>query len=157
MIIQIDDWKFRVLTVSNRRYYVREVAEHCTCAWCRNFYQSVDDQYPDLRSFLDRFGIHIEAPAELLAPNPMLCSCYYGVYGEILEQGSGDILVNGVAISPQTPEEAMVNTDMEGPIFFLQVGCMTLPWVLDEPIEEAESPAKSQNFIQRLLRRWITE
>lgn len=157
MIIQIDDWKFQVFTVSNRRYYAREAAEHCTCAWCRNFYQSVDGEYPNLRPFLDRFGIHIEAPDEMLAPNPTLCDCYYGVMGEILEWGSGDILVDGVAISPQTREEAMVNTEMEGPVFFLQVGTMMLPWVLDEPMEESESPAKSQNYIQRLLRRWITE
>ena len=157
MIIQIDDWKFQVFTVSNRRYYAREAREHCTCAWCRNFYESVDGQYPELRSFLDRFGVHIEAPEEMMAPTPNLCDCYYPVCGEILRQGSEDITVNGVTVSPLTREEAMVNTEMEGPVFYLQVGCMVLPWVLDEPMEETDSPAKSQNFIQRLLRRWITE
>ena len=157
MIIQIDDWKFQVFTVSNRRYYAREAAEHCTCAWCRNFYESVDGQYPNLRPFLERFGVHIEAPDEMMAPNPTLCDCYYGVCGEILKQGSGDIWVDGVSVSPLTLEEAMVDTHMDGPVFFLQVGCMMLPWVLEEPMDAAESPEKEKNFIQRLLRRWITE
>ena len=157
MIIQIEDWRFQVFTVSNRRYYAREATEHCTCAWCRNFYQSVDARYPDLRSLLDRFGIHIEAPEESMAFSPTLCSNYYSVCGEILQWGSGDILVNGVSVTPETEEQSGVDVDRDGPVFFLRVGPMTLPWVLDEPMEEADSPAKGKAFVQRLLQRWITE
>lgn len=157
MIIQIDDWKFQVFTVTNRRYYAREWEDRCQCAWCRNFCRGVDTAYPSLRGFLDQFGVHVEAPDEMMAYTPTLCHGYYAVCGEILERGNGDIMIDGVAVSPQTGEEAMVNTTMDSPTFFLQVGCMMLPWVLDEPMEEADSPARGKKFLQRLLSRWIEE
>ena len=157
MIIHIDDWKFHAFSVSNRRFYAQKLEDHCDCAWCRNFYQSVDSAYPDLRPFLEQFGVHLNAPSEMIAFSPTLCTCYYVVCGDILEQGSADIVINGITVSPLTKEEALVNTDMEGPTYFLQVGTLSLPWVLEEPMEQADSPAKGKNMIQRLLRRWIDE
>ena len=157
MFIHINDWKFHAFSVSNKRFYTQKLEDRCECAWCRNFYQSLDSAYPDLRPFLDQFGIIMEAPSEIIALSPTLCTCYYVVCGSISERGSEDIVINGVTISPLTKEEALVNTDMEGPIYFLQVGAISLPWVLDEPMEQADSPAKGKNMIQRLLRRWIDE
>ena len=157
MFIRIDDWKFHAFSVSNRRFYADQLSDHCDCAWCRNFYRAVDSAYPDLRPFLDQFGILMDAPTEILAFSPTLCTCYYAVCGDILEQGSEDIIINGITISPLTKEEALVHTEMEGPVYFLQVGTLSLPWVLDESMELADSPAKGKNMIQRLLRRWIEE
>lgn len=154
MIIEIDGWKFQVFDVATRKYYTREVADHCNCAYCRNFYAAIDAVSPALRPFLSQFGVHIEAPDEMISFSPTLCSNYYGVCGRILERGEGPIMVDGISVEPQTAEEAMVNTELE-PCFFLYVGCMTLTWVLDEPMEEADSPAKTQNAISRLLGRWI--
>lgn len=157
MILQIDDWKFQIFEVATRKHYARQLAEHCQCAWCRNFYEAVDGAYPNLRPFLDRFGVHIEAPEEMMAFTPTLCINYYAVCGEILERGGEDIVIDGVTVTPQTWEEAKVNTALSEPCFFLEAGCMTLPWVLGEPMEEADSPAKGKNFIQRLLGRWISD
>lgn len=156
MIIEINDWKFQVFDVATRKYYAREAAEHCNCAYCRNFYAAVDCQYPDLRSFLARFGVHIEAPDEMMSFTPTTCSNYYAVCGRILEQGSEPITVGGVTVEPETAEQATVNTRCPEPYFLLYTGVMTLPWVLDEPMEEANSPAKDSNPITRLLSRWIT-
>lgn len=157
MILQIDDWKFQVFDIATRKYYARELAAHCDCAYCRNFYETVDGEYPEMRGFLARFGVHIEAPDEMMSFTPTRCSNYYAVCGKILEQGEGPISISGVPVEPQTAEEAMVNTDCPGPCFFLCVGCMTLPWVLDEPMEDADSPAKGKDPIQQLLGRWITD
>lgn len=157
MILCIDGWKFQVFTVTTRKHYAREVREHCTCAWCRNFYMAADLKYPEIRPFLDRFGVHMEAPEEMLSFTPTLCANYYAVCGEILERGDGPILVNGISVEPLTSEEAMINRDREVPWFYLYVGCMTLSWVLEESMEEADSPAKTKNPIVRLLSRWITE
>lgn len=157
MILQFDDWKFRIFEVATRKYYAREVSEHCECAYCRNFYASVDLKYPEMRPFLKEFGVHIEAPDETISFGPTMCANYYAVSGSILERGTGPIYVSGVPIDPETCTEAMVNTECPDPCFFLNVGCMTLPWVLDEPMEQAQSPASERNPVQRLLRRWITE
>lgn len=154
MILEIDDWKFRIFDVTTRKYYAREVAEHCQCAYCRNFYASVDAAYPELRPFLNRFGIHIEAPEEMLSFRPTLCSNYYTVCGEILETGDEPINIGNISIEPMTPEDALVDTDLD-PCFVLYVSTMNLPWVLDEPMDSADSPAKEQDAISRLLRRWM--
>lgn len=157
MIIELEGWKFHVFEVTVRKYYAKQYADNCRCSWCRNFYRAVDQKYPNLRGTLDRFGVHVEAPDEMMAFSPTMCAAYYAVCGSILKRGEGPIIVDGISIEPQEKEESMVNFQEEWPVFFLYVGCMTLPWVLDEPVEEADSPAKGKNFIQRLLQRWITE
>ena len=154
MILQIDGWKFQVFSVATRKYYAKEYAEHCSCAYCRNFYAAVDGKYPQLRGFLDRFGVHVEAPDEMISFRPTLCSNYYSVCGEILERGEEPIELGGITVEPMAWEEAMTDTDLD-PCFFLYVSTMDLPWVLDEPMEKAVSSAKEQDAISRLLQRWI--
>ena len=105
---------------------------------------------------MEQFGLRLDAPDEMIALTPTLCSNYYAVCGSILEGGAEPITVDGITVEPQLSGEAMVNTTLD-PVFFLYVGCMELPWVLDEPMEQADSPAKRKNPIQRLLSRWITE
>jgi len=156
MIVELGDWKFQVFEVTNRKYYAEQYHDRCDCAWCRNFYASVDKNYPNLRGFLNKFGVKVDAPDEVIAFSPTLCSNYYAVCGSILNRGEEIITVDGIAIEPQFSQEAIVNTTLE-PVFFLYVGCMDLPWVLDEPMEQSDSPAKRKNPIQRLLYRWITE
>ena len=156
MVIRIADWEFQIFEVTNRKYYAEQKRDRCDCAWCRNFYQSVDQAYPELRGFLEQFSVKVDAPDEMMAFTPTLCSNYYAVCGKILRRGEEPFSVNGVSIEPQTMQEAMVNTSLD-PVFFLYVGCLSLPWVLPEPMKEADSPAKYKNPIQRLLGRWITE
>ena len=99
MILEIDGWKFQVFDVTTRKYYAREVADHCTCATCRNFYQTVDQVYPELRPFLARFGVHVEAPEEMMTPIQTICDCYYTVCGKILEAGEEPIAVGNRSIA----------------------------------------------------------
>ena len=136
MILEIDGWKFQVFDVTTRKYYAREVAGHCTCATCRNFYQTVDSVCPELRSFLARFGAHVEAPEKMSAPIQTMCDCYYVVCGRILEAGEEAITMGNTLVYPQTWEEAMVDTDMDEPCFFLFASPLNVPWVLDEPMEK---------------------
>ena len=157
MVLQVNDWQFQLFEVTQRKYYARERLEHCTCAWCRNYYESVDAKYPDLRPLMERFAVDIEAPCEMIALSPTLCNAYFAVSGKIIKRGEGPILVDGLTVEPLESGESMVNFQEDWPVFFLYVSYMTLPWVLDEPMEEADSPAKGQKFVQRLLSRWITE
>ena len=108
MILEIDGWRFQVFDVTTRKYYAREVAGHCTCATCRNFYQTVDKVYPELRPFLAQFGAHVEAPEEMSAPIQTMCDCYYAVCVSILEAGEEPITVGSTQVHPCSPEEAMV-------------------------------------------------
>lgn len=155
MILTIDDWKFQIYSVATRKYYARELAEHCTCATCRNFYTAVDQTYPELRGFLRKFGVEVEAPDEMMAYTPTLCANYYAVCGTILERGQGSIQVGDTLVTPMTQEEAMANTWLSEPLFFLSVDTMRLPWVLKEP--PAEGPSGEKDTVSRILGRWITE
>ena len=155
MILEIDGWKFQIFDVTTRKYYAREVAGHCTCATCRNFYQTVDNVCPELRPFLARFGVHVEAPDSMSAPIQTICDCYYAVCGKILEAGEEPITVGNTLIYPQALEEAMVDTDMEDPCFFLYVSPLNVPWVLEEPMETIDTPEKEQQVISKILGKWI--
>lgn len=119
MVLEIDGWKFQIFEVATRKYYAREVAEHCDCAFCRNFYAAIDTAFPELRPFMARFGVHIEAPDEMISFTPTLCSNYYGVCGQILEQGDAPLSVGGLTVEPMTEAEAMTDSDCPEPRFFL--------------------------------------
>ena len=158
MVLQIDDWYFKVFEVATRKYYAKRMADHCDCAWCRNFYAAVDNTYPELRNFLDGFGVRPEAPTEIMSFTPTMSAEYYAVCGEILDRGEEKYIeIDGLRIEPLTAQEAMVNCSCQEPVFFLYVPCKTLPWVLEEPMEEAQSPAKGKAYVQRLLQRWISD
>ncbi len=156
MLITIDRWQFEIDLAATMEYSASEAKDHCTCAYCRNFYASVDTIYPDLRPFLTQFGLDVEAPDELIPYFPPTdCDAYYGVCGKIVKRGNTPISINGLTIHPQNPEEAMVNTGLKHPYFFLMVSLMQLPWVLEEPMEEAESPANQPSFINRVWDRLL--
>lgn len=156
MILEIDDWKFDIDLNTTMEYSASEAADHCICAYCRNFYATVDTAYPNLRPFLAQFAIDIEAPDELIPYFPPTeCEAYYVVGGRIVKQGSGPIMVDGLTVFPQQQQEAMVNTGITGPRFFLLAGMMYLPWILDEPMEEVESPANRSSFMKRMWNRLL--
>lgn len=152
MILKIDGWIFDVDLTTTMVYSSKEAKEHCVCAYCRNFYASVDSAYPELRPFLARFGMDIEAPDELIPYFPPTeCTAFYAVGGKIVVQGHGPIQAGELKVFPELTEEAMVNTFIQGPHFFLSTDMMHLPWVLEEPMEDAVSPANDPSNLKRIF------
>ena len=135
MIVKADEWIFDVDMTATMEYSAREAAEHCTCPNCRNFYAAVDRYYPELRPFLAKFGLDIEAPDRMspldysmddIAYDPM-----FYVFGEIRQPGIYEMSA-GPANIVATPLE---DTPDGRPCFQLDVYEVRLPWVLDEPFE----------------------
>lgn len=124
MILEFSDWLFFADIDSTRAYAEEEVSEHCTCAYCRNYYQVVDKAYPNLRYFLSRFGIHIEAPEALTPITSELYQATYVAQGKILRKGSEPIWIHDIAVT--------VEEDSEPNWFLIHLGIMKLPWVLAE-------------------------
>lgn len=156
MRIRIDDWEFSVDMAETMAYSAAEAAEHCTCAYCRNFYAVIDSVYPQLRPFLAEFGVDITAPDELSPfepPTEMVG--YYGVSGKILHTGKRPLSAGKLLIYPETAESANVNTFLSGPYFFLRTDMMQLHWGLDEPMEEVQSPANQPAFLRRTVNRFL--
>ena len=157
MILEIEDWKFDIDMERTMAYSANEAAEHCDCAYCRNFYAAVDSTFPSLRPILAKFGIDVEAPDELMPFTATNMETYYAVSGKIVQYGKGSIPCDGLNIYPEPPEVSLVNTACPRPAFFIHVGCFDLPWVLDEPLVEDEivSPANEPSFLKKMWQKLL--
>lgn len=152
MILQIDDWKFDIDMARTMEYSAAEAAEHCDCAYCRNFYAAVDGKYPDLRPFLAQFGLNIEAPEEMcpFAGERILYDPTYKVYGSILQSGSYEMQAGLVNIVART------SADVDD-YFLLDCYEVFLPWVLDEPFEDVISPANEPSFLKKMWDKLLSK
>lgn len=154
MHLQIDDWLFDVDMVRTMEYSSNEAADHCTCAYCRNFYAAVDAAYPQLRPFLAQFGVDVEAPEELECFDAQGWVRYVGSYaviGRIQRFGKKPFLVGNAEIQPTINREF----DLEEPYFVLDLDGLELRWELDEPFKEVISPANEPSFLKKMWDRLL--
>ena len=161
MILQIQDWTFDIDITRTMEYSAAEAAEHCTCAYCRNFYAVVDTDYPQLRPFLAQFGIDVEAPDELLPYDIGADMHYEGAYmvcGAILQTGHKPLLDCGCLTVEAREDDrvAPINHNCPQPCFVLDVATVILPWVLDEPMEETLSLANEPSFLKKMWDRLLS-
>ncbi|MBO5129718.1 MAG: hypothetical protein J6B95_05170 [Oscillospiraceae bacterium] len=146
MTIRIDDWVFEVDVTRTKAHAAHALGSHCTCGYCENYYRVVDREYPNLRSFLDRFFVQIEGPSEMYPFEPTLCLLAYKVTGRIAQVGSGPIMVDGVPVMGDVIDEDT---------FKLEVGEIELPWILEEDMDEVISPANEPEFLERMYMKLL--
>lgn len=159
MILQIGDCSFDIDITRTMEYSAAEAAGHCDCSYCRNFYAAVDTSYPNLRPFLARFGIDIEAPDEMMPfdrPGEMWYENVYSVSGRILSGSEHTFIVDGIEVWIYSENKLHINQTISQPHFFIGVGMMVLPWVLDEPMEDAVSPANEPSFLKKMWERFLS-
>ena len=157
MILQLGDWQFDIDMERTMEYSAAEASEHCDCAYCRNFYAAIDENYPQLRPFLAQFGLDLEAPDELM-PFDLDGRMYYdGAYmvcGRILQTSVSPMEVSDIPIlatSADDPNNPIhINHNCPEPYFALNIGAITLPWVLDEPMKDVVSPANFPDFLKKM-------
>lgn len=161
MILKIADWEFDIDMERTMAYSAAEAAEHCDCAYCRNFYAAVDFDCPALRIFLAQFGIDVEAPDELMPydkiPRPegldnlVLYSGKYVVFGRIVKYGETRFALGAADLWPSNDTEF----DFEEPYFVIALEESEIRWVLDEPFEEVISPANEPSFLKKMWDRLL--
>lgn len=162
LILKIDDWVFDSDMEQTMAYSAAEAAEHCACAYCRNFYIAVDAHYPNLRPFLGQFGVDIASPEEQMPYDingKMYYDSIYMVSGKVTQEGKCAIGMDGLLIKPTTVSETdgtnLINYNCPAPCFALDISTVVLPWVLDEPLKETVSPANSPSFLRRMWQRLL--
>ena len=157
MILKINDWEFDMEIERTMEYSAAEAAEHCDCAYCRNYYAAADGTFPQLRPFLAQFGLHLEAPDELMPFTATQLCVLYAVNGTILHNGKEPIYLGTLRIDPEDHKVSMINTACPRPIFILSVGPFDIPWVLEEPLVEEEiiSPANEPSFLKRMWNKLL--
>ena len=145
MILKIADWRFRVDVEATGERTEKYSTDHCTCPYCRNFYDTVESTYPKLKAFLDHFGIHMSGPCELMPFEPTLMLACYRVDGQVLQWGREELHADGINVTVEAGDDAT---------FLLWVGEAELPWVQPEPMEDVVSPAKLPEVMERMLDVW---
>lgn len=146
MILKFGDWRFRVDVEATKERTTRYSFDHCDCTYCKNFYEGIDQAYPQLRPALETFGIQLEGPCELMPFEPTLMLACYRVDGEIEQWGCSELLAAGVPLVPESSDEE--NT------FLLWVGEMRIPWIQVERPEDVVSPANLPEFLERMRDIW---
>lgn len=155
MIIQLADWIFNVDVPSTMLYSAGIWEEHCTCGYCRNFYETLNDAYPQLKSFLEQFGMNSLTPEEMSPVEPTLCMASYCISGTIVKRGIYPIDIGGIVLTVGTQEDSDYDPACGKPFFVLNTGLLELPWVLDEDMDEVISPANEPEYLQRMLNRLL--
>lgn len=144
MILKINDWEFDIDLEGTREHSSFASQDHCTCAYCENYYRTARFCYPGLKPFLARFGLDIDGPVEMYPFEPTLYLSGYRVRGKILKFGAEPIFVDGIPVSPEPREDWC---------FVLEVGEMMLPWVMAEHPDDVISPANEPEFLEKMYRK----
>ena len=147
MVLKIDDWIFQVDLEKTAEHSSYVSSEHCTCGYCENYYRTVEVAFPELKPFLARFGVLVDAPSELYPIAPTLYLSGYRVTGEIRQFGSSPMMAGAAPVMAEPSE---------GGTFLLEVGEIPLPWVLEEDMDEVISPANEPEFLERMYRKLIS-
>ena len=155
MILSLDDWQFNIDLEQTMDRSAAEVSDHCTCAYCRNFYAEVDHVCPTLRPLLSQFGLELEAP-DVLYPYDISDErmCYEGkyvVFGQIIRYGRHGFDCHGADLMPMEDDESLVDE----PHFVLSLEGLNLAWVLNEPMGEVISPANEPSFLEKMWQRFV--
>lgn len=154
MILRVNDWEFDIDMERTMAYSAAESAEHCNCAYCRNFYETVDVHCSQLRPFLAQFGLQIDAPDELMPYDVADRIWYegkYAVFGKINVFGKDRIFLENVSIWPMKD----ASFTLEGAYFVLNLEDMDLPWALQEPLKDVISPANEPTFLKIMWDRLL--
>lgn len=145
MLLQFGDWKFQVDEKATSERTRNYSFDHCECGYCKNYYDTIDQAYPQLRPALEQFGIHLEGPCELMPFEPTLMLACYRVDGSIEQWGRSGLYISGIPLIPEAADE---NT------FLLWVGEMRIPWIQEEAPEDVVSPANLPEFMERMQVIW---
>ena len=156
MILKASDWIFDVDISATMAYSAGIWADHCLCGYCRNFYETLNNAYPKLKSFLEAFGMNSLTPEEMSPIEPTLCMASYCISGTIVKHGNYPIDTGDTVLTVSSGEK---NPDYDPPFgkpfFVLTTGLLDLPWVLDEDMDEVISPANEPEYLQRMMNRLL--
>lgn len=146
MVLEFADWRFEVDLEGTRTHTYRNSLDHCTCGYCRNYYDAVIIACPELIAFLERFGVDYRGPSEVMPFEPTLVLSCYRVRGKIVQYGTQTLFAGNVPVCVENADESS---------FFLWAGEMVLPWLQEEAEEDVISPANLPEFLQRMEEIWL--
>lgn len=155
MTVRLADWLLDVDIALTMSLSGAQAAEHCSCAYCRNYYQAIDRVCPNLRKFLFNFGIYIEGPDELSPFEPTIYEATYIIQGKILHAGRETLNIDGIPLTIRSEQESDMETEHTSPYFTFCIGLIELPWLLDESPDQVISPANEPEYLARMEKKLL--
>ena len=159
MILRKHGYVLDVDLKETRRYS----REHglCCCEEDKNLYVQIRDKFPKLAAFLAELGLLIERPDETApcdddADNIDYHFVSYTVIGDILEADKYELeLLDGdTPLRIVIDHQYVPNEQKTDRYFTVTVYNISLPWVMDEPLQEEDvQPLTLWQKIQRLFRK----
>lgn len=95
MILEVLDWVFDVDISATMDYSVHISEDYCNCGYCRNFRETLNAAYPQLKEFLEPFGMNSLTPEEMSPIEPTLCMASYCISGTVVKRGIYPIDLGG--------------------------------------------------------------
>lgn len=145
MVLELEDWRFEVDLEATREKTNQNSRDHCQCLYCQNYYDTISQVYPELKNLLQRFGVDMNGPSELMPFEPTLYLACYRIQGRILRWGHQELQADGICLQPEAADDSS---------FLLWVGEARLPWVQSEREQDVVSPANLPEFMERMRKMW---
>ncbi len=86
---------------------------------------------------------------------PTIYEASYCISGSVLKEGTQPILLDNFYVSVLAAVDTDYETRCPKPWFVLRIGCLELPWVLDEDMDQVISPANEPEYLQRMWSRLL--
>jgi hypothetical protein len=156
-MIEEQGWKFNTNIDINKSY--SQNLSLCDCAPCKNFRNLIKSQYPELMTFLEKFGIDIRKPEELAwwegnaFTETVDYAVYYSVNGTAESNEHFEIDFGMFNIVVDSKEKSPINSKVDGTYFVLTVLNITLPWKEEESFSSVFVPKKKDGLLKRIFRR----
>jgi hypothetical protein len=114
----------------------------CDCLTCRNYYKAVQICSPIVK-MLDKFYVDVNRPEECMhigehfPEKTLYYYVWYSVYGKAVDKKIVTAIDNftKIEIYPSSQNDHAPNTYMKDNYFWISFN-ITLPWVLDEDMEQ---------------------
>ena len=149
-------YRLEVDVEATRAWYDRygDATGGCDCAYCRNYAAAVGGLPPEVAAFLRPLGLSLLRPGEIDEYGPRQGGRWYQpmwhIAGRLLETGEEKLSIAPGVTAGFATDMGPFLRDFPEPCFQCWIS-MTLPWVLEEPADEA--PDNSDNEAKTLDRR----
>ncbi len=157
MRITHNDWSFEIDIPKTEDYHAKQLSDLCQCGYCRNFNLALPGVYQQLCLFLDTLHTDFRAVDELMPFEPTFLEATYCICGSIIQRGNSPILLDGVRIQPTDISELDFDSSCPAPAFAIIVSDISVPWLLNEDMDEVISPANEPEYLQRMWNRWLSQ
>lgn len=149
MILELEGKKFDLDIEKTKKYYTTHSL--CNCVGCRNFYMQSKQKFPLLNIFLEKFGVDISKPDEIVWGDVIddeldYMVVYYTVNGKILETDQYEIDISDTTFLSIIVENGYIPNNQETDDYFIvSVYGIVLPYILEEPFTQKVKSKRRNN------------